>query len=63
MDLTDNTQKQNGDNTQRAASESLSQLALTLYECPGGALVTKPADCREGLGKKDSTLPDLKITG
>ncbi|MFA7340162.1 MAG: hypothetical protein WC028_25505 [Candidatus Obscuribacterales bacterium] len=59
-DSTVNTQSEN---TTASARENLTQLALTLYPCKNGSLVTNPRHCTEPVGNLSSrsTLPPLTI--
>jgi hypothetical protein len=43
--------------TANAARENLTQLALTLYQCPDGSLVRHPSECKEP--KVPSSFPEM----
>jgi len=51
------------DNTVAAARESLSQLAMTLYQCKDGSMVRNPQQCTRPVGDLSSlaALPPLSI--
>ena len=44
-----------------SARNALQDLALTLYGCSDGSVVTNPADCRPMNSRSENVLPNVTI--
>jgi hypothetical protein len=55
----DATQHNAGDHGAADARNTLTNLALTLFQCKDGSLVSRPTECR----KTTNELPGFTITG
>lgn len=57
-----NVENQIGTNDSTDSRNALTDLALTLFQCPDGSLVTNPAQCREGtFSNNGNSFPDVSI--